>query len=1012
MRSGDKRAQSALEYMMTYGWAILIIVIVAAVLYSFGIFNPSSNVTSAPLITGFSDVPVTSAAVNSSFFKVTITDQYGQTIRINNVTLLDGSQLFTVTNCTNIVLLQGQYTGCYVKGTFLESTVSVVGNIHYTVINSLENLTSTGTIRLGKQTGPLFAGSGLSGTALSTFTESGIASGLYWTVVYDSLINSSNLTTIVFNTSSGPHSFSIMNDSTSGCFIYAANVSSGTLNAGSSINVGFSETTGSCVITTFSESGLPKGALWSVVYAGSLNSSVSSSIAFSTASGNFYYSIPSKNITSAGCYSIYSPTPSSGTFNAGSTKPVAFSLASSTCTNTIFTESGLPSNYNWSASYDGTRNSSVSTTISFLSNSGAHSFSVYNESNWTAGCRTNYTASPSAGSLSAGTPESVSFSHATSCSATVTTTFTEIGLPSGYNWNATYGPGTGILNSSTTPQITFNTSSANYAFKVYNHVNSTGLCTTTYTVNKSSGTLAAGSTIHLSFAGATRCLTTFTEAGIPANILSAEGWTVYYGGTYDSAFGTSITFNVINSTYSYTAEQQLNQSYNSGCAGVLGTTIYSPSPSSGALAAGKSQLISYSASTSCNYLLYFFNAKTSPVAGQILNGTQIVANISISDLKGFSEVQAGVDNIGHAVFDSNNGDMYSGYTNGTGADYIAVIKGSTDIANIKLAQGGSGNSSDFLSIVYDSSNHLVYASSYNYGTIYIINNTRLVGSIQTGLTFQDAIYNPNNGDVYFASGGCLYVSGNGINCDNPADTVNYSAVVNDTIAVVNGLNLVGYVYDTTVKHPFTYDMAFDSNNSDIYVESGSGIEMISGTTITHEFSAVDAKCITYNPHYNYVYSVLERNAMANLQIMDNTTTLYNASIPGVNGYYHLIYDVEFDPVNNYTYVYKNWMNTTSYIFNTTMEVFNGLTSIANITQTTGIAHIHLSASAVDPSTGYLYMFFEHNVGNYYNITTIQVYSGTSLLTTISDNIPNYLPTNGATAAACNGNGVIPVSGYG
>ena len=34
------KSQSALEYMMTYGWAILVIVIVAAVLYSLGIFSP------------------------------------------------------------------------------------------------------------------------------------------------------------------------------------------------------------------------------------------------------------------------------------------------------------------------------------------------------------------------------------------------------------------------------------------------------------------------------------------------------------------------------------------------------------------------------------------------------------------------------------------------------------------------------------------------------------------------------------------------------------------------------------------------------------------------------------------------------------------------------------------------------------------------------------------------------------------------------------------------------------
>ncbi len=50
------RAQSALEYMMTYGWAILIIVIVAVILYSMGIFNPASSITTTS--TGFSPFTV------------------------------------------------------------------------------------------------------------------------------------------------------------------------------------------------------------------------------------------------------------------------------------------------------------------------------------------------------------------------------------------------------------------------------------------------------------------------------------------------------------------------------------------------------------------------------------------------------------------------------------------------------------------------------------------------------------------------------------------------------------------------------------------------------------------------------------------------------------------------------------------------------------------------------------------------------------------------------------------
>ena len=36
------RLQSAMEYLMTYGWAILVIAVVLGVLYSLGIFNPSN----------------------------------------------------------------------------------------------------------------------------------------------------------------------------------------------------------------------------------------------------------------------------------------------------------------------------------------------------------------------------------------------------------------------------------------------------------------------------------------------------------------------------------------------------------------------------------------------------------------------------------------------------------------------------------------------------------------------------------------------------------------------------------------------------------------------------------------------------------------------------------------------------------------------------------------------------------------------------------------------------------
>jgi hypothetical protein len=66
-----KTGQSALEYMMTYGWAILIIVIVAVILYSMGIFSPSSSVSFTS--SGFSPFTVSSAVCSQAGLNLEIT---------------------------------------------------------------------------------------------------------------------------------------------------------------------------------------------------------------------------------------------------------------------------------------------------------------------------------------------------------------------------------------------------------------------------------------------------------------------------------------------------------------------------------------------------------------------------------------------------------------------------------------------------------------------------------------------------------------------------------------------------------------------------------------------------------------------------------------------------------------------------------------------------------------------------------------------------------------------------
>jgi DNA-binding beta-propeller fold protein YncE len=85
-----KRSQSALEYMMTYGWAILIIVIVAVILYSMGIFNPSSSVSST--VTGFSGFVVPAAICSpTGYLLITLGNSVGYYVEITNLTAISGS---------------------------------------------------------------------------------------------------------------------------------------------------------------------------------------------------------------------------------------------------------------------------------------------------------------------------------------------------------------------------------------------------------------------------------------------------------------------------------------------------------------------------------------------------------------------------------------------------------------------------------------------------------------------------------------------------------------------------------------------------------------------------------------------------------------------------------------------------------------------------------------------------------------------------------------------------------
>ncbi len=88
-----KKAQSAMEYLMTYGWAILIVIIVAAALYALGIFNPATYTGRIP--TGFTTLgsPSDWDVDSNGYVDIILNNRLPNQINVLNVTVSIGSDL-------------------------------------------------------------------------------------------------------------------------------------------------------------------------------------------------------------------------------------------------------------------------------------------------------------------------------------------------------------------------------------------------------------------------------------------------------------------------------------------------------------------------------------------------------------------------------------------------------------------------------------------------------------------------------------------------------------------------------------------------------------------------------------------------------------------------------------------------------------------------------------------------------------------------------------------------------
>ncbi|MCX6768724.1 MAG: hypothetical protein NTY83_02695, partial [Candidatus Micrarchaeota archaeon] len=97
----SRKGQAALDFLMTYGWAILLVVLVAAALFVLGVFNVGSFVGSKAV--GFTEIAVPAFTVdNAGSLSLKLQNQVGSPITINTVNATYGTASAAVSPAENI----------------------------------------------------------------------------------------------------------------------------------------------------------------------------------------------------------------------------------------------------------------------------------------------------------------------------------------------------------------------------------------------------------------------------------------------------------------------------------------------------------------------------------------------------------------------------------------------------------------------------------------------------------------------------------------------------------------------------------------------------------------------------------------------------------------------------------------------------------------------------------------------------------------------------------------------
>ena len=494
-------AQAALDYLVSWGWILIIIVLALVILYSFGVFK----VPPAPtIISGFKGITMQAAEANSTMMVVRITNNYNQFVNITGITVTLNNNTYKSTECLNTLIPTDQSTLCRIPVSITTKSYLSKIQISFTPYKSRIYEVSNGTVSSTLVSGPIPLNN-----QLTYFLERGLPYGSKFTVNYNTSTNSTIISSVndnvSFNLPFGIYSFSVPSVTYQGC-ISTPKPAAGTHSTGIEETIQFIS---NCT-TTFNEKGLPSSQIWSVTYNGSIASNSTNSPIYIKTENADNAQISYKAVAKSNnlvCVSYKTPQIRLG----GS-----YTFSAWNCTTT-FSESGLPGGESWYVTnYNGVASSTTGTgsSISILEK----------DVNATA-----YPASASGYPLNqlncndeiSGVVEGSSNNNFNPW--TCTTTFTESALPSGGKWNASY-------NGSTDSFISVG---SNAVFTRHNVVT-----VENYPASAVSDNLDCNSQLSSVQMGSTKqftpwtCITTF-NSGLPSSYNSYY-WRITYTGTQSS----------------------------------------------------------------------------------------------------------------------------------------------------------------------------------------------------------------------------------------------------------------------------------------------------------------------------------------------------------------------------------------------------------------------------------------------------------------------------------------------